>query len=184
LVVAKKGAVDAATPGQALVLRLAEGDVHRSDGAGEGYTLIGFDRAEIAVGVEQSIWRKNRFRSPKEELTPSELWQAGVEAKANGSDPRPFWMQFHVRLGQALSPLAFALLGVPLALARRGLVRGRGYAVALVGYVAYYVLYRALENLGSQGKLPLLLAGQLPNLLFAALGAAWLGRLGRPGVAR
>ena len=63
-------------------------------------------------------------------------------------------------------------------------IRGRGYVLALVGYVAYYVLYRALENLGAQGALPMALAGALPNLVFAAAGLLWLWRLGRPGVAR
>jgi lipopolysaccharide export system permease protein len=63
-------------------------------------------------------------------------------------------------------------------------VRGRGYALALTGYVAYYVLYRALENWGSQGRLPLWLAGELPNFLFASVGLLWLLRLTRPGAGR
>ena len=187
LVVAESGFVDAQTPGEALTLGLREGQVHRADATAAqtgGYSVIDFGKGEISVGVEQSIWRKNRFRSPKEELTPVELWQAGREQQLQGGDPRPFWAQFHVRLGQALSPIAFALLGVPLALSRRGMARGRGYVVAIVGYVAYYVLYRAMENLGAQGVVPLAIAGQFPNLLFAGTGVLWLWRMGRPGAVR
>src|SRR5690606_28790403 len=83
---------------------------------------------------------------PKEELTPDELRAAAVEAEAAGEDGRPFLIAWHERWAQALLPLAFCLLGTPLALGRRGGGRsggrGFGFLLTLFAYVAYYVMVR------------------------------------------
>ncbi|MFN0063509.1 MAG: LptF/LptG family permease [Myxococcaceae bacterium] len=184
LVVARRGAIDTQSAGAALTLTLTEGNLHRADAAATGYTLLDFETGHLALGVEQSIWRKNKFRSPKEELTPLELWQVGQETQARGGDGRPFLTHFHVRLGQALSPLAFALMGAPMALRRRTSGKNAAFLAALGAYIAYYVLYRGMEQLGATGKLPLLLAGQLPNVILVAVGVFLLVRLARPGASK
>jgi len=147
------------------------------------YSIIHFEKGEFLVGVGDSIFRKNRFRSPSDELTPSELLQASASARAAGSDPRPFLMAFHRRLGQALTPVSFALIGTPLAMSRRQ-SRARGYLLTIFGYVAYYVLSKMFENMGIQGQLPMFVAGQLQNALFAAVGFWTLSRVARAGTVR
>ena len=50
------------------------------------------------------------------------------------------------RLGQAAEPIAFACIGLPLSLQRRG-GRARGLALTLAAYLTYYLLARAgIEN--------------------------------------
>jgi lipopolysaccharide export system permease protein len=56
--------------------------------------------------------------------------------------------------------------------------------LTILGYVAYYVLSKTFENFGLQGKLPLVVAGQLHNVLFAALGLTALSRVTRAGTIR
>ncbi len=179
----REARVNPSAPGEALKLALTDGDVHLANRSTTDYTIIFFDRGEIVAGVEESIYRKNRFRSPKDELTPSELLQAARAAKAEGSDPRPFLMAYQWRFGQALTPISFALIGAPLAMGRRQ-SRGRAYLLTILSYVAYYVISKMFENLGSQGRIPLLLAGQLHNALFAALGGWALYRVMRSGTVR
>jgi lipopolysaccharide export system permease protein len=169
--------------GQALGLGLFDGTVHHANLATDNYTLATFERGEIAVGVEESIWRKNRFRSAKEEFTPRELIELARESEQKGEDPRPWYMAYHWRLGQALSPLAFAMIGVALAMQRTG-GRGRAFLLSILGYVAYYVLSRLFENLGTTGKVPFLVAGQVTNVAFAAVGLVLLWRVARAGTLR
>ncbi len=102
--------------------------------------------------MEDSILRKNHFRSPKEELTPGELLAAADEARSEGKSPAPFLTAFHVRLAEGCTPLAFALFGVPLAMSSRA-ARTRAYLLTLGAYVAYYVVERTFENWGTAGRL-------------------------------
>jgi lipopolysaccharide export system permease protein len=162
---------------------LHTGQVHRAEQSGTDYTVLTFERGQLNVGLGDNMFHKDRFRSPKDELTPGELLQAAREAKAQGQDARPFQVAFHARLSELWTPLAFALLAGPLALARRQ-GRGQSYFFALLGYVAYYVLSRAFENWGGAGKVPPWLGGEGTNLLFAGLGVLLLLRVARRGAAR
>jgi len=182
-VVAREGRVNPAGTGEALKLVLSDGDLHIAKRSNLEYSLVSFDRGEIVVGVEDNLFAKNRFRSPKDELTPAELIRAAHAAKAEGSDPLPFLMAYHRRYGQALTPVSFALIGVPIALSRRRSGRSASYLFTIVGYIAYYVLFRFFENLGSQGRLPFVWAAQLHNILFAAVGLLLLFRVTRAGAA-
>jgi lipopolysaccharide export system permease protein len=174
LVLAREGQVVPTGAGAAVRLRLHDGDVHRAKSSAD-YSVISFERADIVVGLEDSIWRKNTFRSPKEELTPRELSLAAREARSRGDDALPFLMAYHLRLANLFTPAAFALLGTPLALGGRSSGKARGYFLTLMGYLAFYVLARAFENMGAKGQLPLVVAAHLPNLIFALVGivATW-----------
>lgn len=184
LVLAHRGQVGVSGTGEVLRFALEEGEVHRSGRAGEDYSVIHFDKSEISVGVGVSMGKRSRFTSAKEELTPVELIQAAREAEAQGGDPRSFRMALHSRLGSALAPIAFALLGTPLAIGRRQSGRAWGYLLTLGGYVLYYLLSRAFEQMGQKGKLPVELAGQLANVIFMLVGAVALYRVNRSGTVR
>jgi lipopolysaccharide export system permease protein len=183
LVLAHEGTVDPKGPGASLAMALRSGEVHRAEQSGTDYTVLTFDHGQLNVGVGETLFRKDRFRSPKDELTPAELWQTARQAKAAGEDPRPFLTAFFLRLNQLFTPLSFALLAGPLALARRQ-GRGSSYFFALLGYVLYYVLTRAFEGWGSMGRIPPWLAGAGTNLLFASLGLWLLRRVTRLGAAQ
>lgn len=184
LVVAHRGQVGTTSRGEALRIELREGEVHRANRSSTDYSVIGFDGAEINVGLGGSLSRRNRFRSPKEELTPMELRAAAKDAEERHEDPRPFLMALHSRLGNAVAPIAFALLGTPLAIGRRQSGKAWGYLLTLGGYVLYYLLSRAFEQMGQKGRLPVELAGQLANVLFMVLGAVAMYRVTRSGTVR
>jgi lipopolysaccharide export system permease protein len=181
LVLARQGRLHADVETEELELHLGRGQVHRADADSRDYVVLDFERGQLAVGVESAIHRKNRFRSPREELTPEELLQVAGELERTGGDGRAYRVAFHSRLGQTLVPLAFALLGTPLAMGRRGAGRGFGVLWTLVAYVTFYVLNRAFEQVANRGQLPPLVAGQLTNLLFALVGVLLLWRIARRG---
>jgi lipopolysaccharide export system permease protein len=184
LMLSRQGQVNTNTAGQVLTLVLGDGEAHRANRGTAAYSVITYQRAEIAVGVEGSMGRRNRFRSTKEELTPGELLEAADEAERAGADPRPFLMALHNRVGNAFAPLSFALLGTPLAIGRRQGGRAWGYLLTMVGYVLFYLLMRIFEQMGQQGRLPVVLAGQLANLLFCGAGLVALYRVHRSGTVR
>jgi len=184
LVLAREGQV---LPGDAAGLRfsLADGQIHRSSISTSDYSVVSFERGALSVGLQEYLHQKNRFpRTPKEELTPGELLDAGRQARAQGVDPAPFLTAFHWRLGRALAPLPFALLGAALAISRRQAGRARGFLLTLLAYVAYYVVARFFEILGIEGKVAPLVAGQIANVLFAGVALLSLYRFKRVGTAR
>ena len=181
LVLASEGKVSPEGEGTALTVGLRDGEVHRAERTGGDYAVLTFDRGELAVGVEDSLLRKNRLSSPIEELTPGELLAAARQAHARGQSPAVFLTAFHVRLGEGFTPVAFALLGVPLAMRLRR-ARGMAYLLTLSFYVLFYVVQHTFENWGSTGRLPPLLAGQGPNLIFGAAGLLALRWISARGV--
>ncbi|MCP3062372.1 LptF/LptG family permease [Myxococcus sp. K38C18041901] len=181
LVVAHRGKVGTASGSQVLRFALEGGEVHRSARASESYELIHFDRAEINLEFGGASAKGRRFTSSKEETTLMALYEAAQDAKANGGYPHIPLTAMHSRLGAALAPMAFALLGTPLAIGRRQAGKAWGYLLTLGGYVLYYMLSRVFEQFGQQGRLPPLLAGQLANLIFMAMGLVALYRVSRSG---
>ncbi|RKH08056.1 YjgP/YjgQ family permease [Corallococcus praedator] len=184
LVLAHRGRVGTSERGEALTIELQEGEVHRANRSSVDASVVSFEKAQINVGLGGSLSRRNRFRSPKEELTPVELLAAAKDAEERKDDPRPFLMALHSRLGNAVAPVAFALLATPLAIGRKQAGRAWGYLLTLGGYVLYYLLSRAFEQMGQKGQLPVLVAGQLANVLFMVVGAVALYRVTRSGTVR
>ncbi len=176
LVVARAGAVRPGSAEDELSIGLFDGSIHRATRATDEYATVAFEAAEFRAGVGEAQFLKNRFSSAFEEVTPLELREGAREAKARGEDPLPLDTAFHWRLGQLLMPLAFAVLGAPLALVRRGGGRARGFVFTLLGFAGYYALARSGAQAAVKGQVPAVLGGQLANLVFVAVGL-WLMRL-------
>lgn len=174
LVLAQSGRLDDA-PGASVALELADGQVHRSGGAGtEDYAVLTFEKGRIEVGLDEAFFRKNSFRSNTEELTWAQLREAADRAAREGGEPNRLRTALQRRLALPLAPLAFALIAVPLATRLRKGARASGFALAAGSFALYYVVGRAGQQWGDAGKLAPALAAQLPNLAFALMGLALL----------
>ncbi len=187
LILAEGGRVVAEAGDDAITLKLGKGEAHRQQSAGDDYTALRFQAASIAISVEDSLLRKNTLRSPDDEKSLARLWRetfwpAGGLPIGEPSDNsmRLTAVAMHRRLGLVLSVLAFVWFGVPLALvpSRAGGARARGYLVAALSLVGYFVLLRLGGGWGQEGKVWPWLSGEVANLTFFAAGTiAWL-RLG------
>lgn len=184
LVLARTGRVNATELDEALKLELAEGWVHRAQGGGPEYATVSFEEGSLNVGIGDSLSRKNRFRSPKEEMTPLELRRAAIDAAGAGENPVVWWVAYWTRVAQAVTPLAFALVGAPLAMRRRESGRSRGFLFTIIAYVSFFVVSRLFDNMGQQGKLEPFVAAFLPAAIFFVIGSLLLYRMVRTGGVR
>lgn len=180
LVTAPRGDVRSTGWEDGVLFELDDGAMHRAVGAQE-YAVVKFGHATIRAGIGDAFSQKNQFGRAREDSTPAQLLEAATAARARGENPRPFEVTFHWRVGQMLMPLSFAFLGGPLAIARRRGGRGWGVFFALAGYASFYVVARLAVQLADAGQLDPALAGQLPNLVFIAIGLALLVRVVRRG---
>lgn len=168
LLLAKSGHITDAPAGAPLTLVLEDGALYRTTDTDDD-AKVGFASATLALGVEEAVWQKNRFRAVRDELTPLEMLEAAGE-EGSPTYAKPMAVAAHWKLGQVLMPVSFALLGVPLGLRRRTSGRARGGVLTLIGYAAFYVVAQVSTSFGDRGLLAPVLAGQLPNLLFVAFG--------------
>jgi lipopolysaccharide export system permease protein len=180
LLLAEHGQVLEAPEGAPLTLELSNGQLYRTDD--ENDARLRFETAKLSLGIEEAVRQKNRFRAIRDEMTPLELFEAARQEDAETA--QRLRVAGHWKLGQVLMPLSFALLGVPLALARRTSGRARGVMLTLAGYAAFYVLAQVSTSFGEKGALPALVAGQAPNVVFVALGLLALWLIDRRGLSR
>jgi lipopolysaccharide export system permease protein len=164
-----------------LTFALRDGSIHQDKHATGEYSVVSFQRAEIRAGLDEERHR-NRLSGSFEAVTPFDLREEGRRAEIRGEPALPWETAFHWRLGQLLMPLAFALLGAPMAVLRRA-GRAWGFVFTLVGFAAYYALARSGAQAAVTGKLPPLLGGQLANLIFLVLGVALMVRIAKRGSA-
>jgi lipopolysaccharide export system permease protein len=170
LVLARSGRLEIGA-GSAVALRLADGQVHRAAGNAADYSLMRFERGVIEVGLGDSFFRRNSFRSAKEELTEGELLDAARRARDEGRpDAAVLWTALERRHATPLAPLAFALVAVPLGASLRRGARAAGFGLAGLSFALYYVLARLGQQWAEAGRVGPILGAQFANLCFAALG--------------
>lgn len=178
-----------------------------------GVTVARFGEAKLLVGVQERLTQRNRFYGNEASLSSTELLDeaaaldaraaaraaegerlaaAGHEGEAGRAreDARGLSLSARrLRVVRArrwavpVSCLAFALVGVPLAVIGGG-VRAAAYLITLVAFVSFYVLGRAADALVESHALSPWLAAFLPHLVVAALGAALTARLAQRGVGK
>src|SRR4051812_47620228 len=125
LALAEEGRIEDAG-GEALALRLSRGELHRFETHGE--TVSRFASGTFLIGVQSAFGWKNRFADNETQL-PEPVLRERI-AHSQGRDAARLTVELVRRRAVPFACLAFALLGVPLAVAVRG-VRGSAYLVTL-----------------------------------------------------
>jgi lipopolysaccharide export system permease protein len=178
----RRGTVQNSEVLETIAFVLEDGSLHQARRDTEEYSLVTFSRADFRADVGETFFRKNNFRSNREEQTVFDAWQARQAARARDEVNLSAEVTLHWRLGQLFMPLAFAVLGTPLALSRRRGARGWSFFFTIGAYLAFYLSWRTASQFAERGEFPVWLSGQLPNLLFFAAGLLLLWRVTRRGV--
>ncbi len=176
LLLAREGHLEPETERDEVRMILSGGNLHRTNPAQQDYAVADFERGTLLLSVRGPMGGKNPFQRAHEELTPGEL----LRAAETDPKPLPLLVTFHSRIARAVLPLAFALLATALALRGRGSQRGKGIVLSIAGYILYYVVLQIGTGLGSKGMLPPVVAGQLANVVFFALGTWAMVKAGKP----
>jgi lipopolysaccharide export LptBFGC system permease protein LptF len=159
-----------------------QGELHRFESRGE--TVARFAEGSFLVGVQPSQAHKNKFTYHEGQLSQAVLREriAELERQGKKSEAGRLRLEMVRRLAVPLACLAFALLGVPLAVVARG-ARGSAYLITLGSFTGFYVLSRLAVALAENG-VNAWLAGLLPDLVVAGVGLAYTGQLLRNGVGK
>lgn len=156
-----------------LTLRLSNGSIHRRPAKEEHttYQTISFNNYDINLDVGSQLDSKQRNRS-RSELSWSEL-NNSIDKASNNKNRFHLQVEKHERVVIAFAPLVLILIGVPLGLQSQRSGKGAGFTVALLVFLAYYVLLSLAGNIADKGLVPAAIILWLPNLCFL-LGGSWL----------
>jgi len=136
-------------------------------------------RRTASKQMEFSIDYGNKFNEIKVNekaryLTANELFSRTILYKRRGLDVTPLEVELNQRIALAISPIAFLLLGMPLAIrtSRRETSVGLFLSVILAG--AYFISIMVLQALSSRPQLHPQLLIWIPNLIYQVGGAIFL----------
>ena len=184
LALAASGRVEDAG-GAALVLRLFDGEIHRSEPRGE--TVARFEEGSFLVGVQEPVARQNKFFTSAVQLPDSVLREriAQLERAGSGDDrdkAAKYRLEIVRRWAVPFACLAFAILGVPLATGGRG-GKSWAYLVTLSAFVLFYALSSVAVALTKAGWNEWV-AGLIPNAVILAAGLSFTFRMVARGISK
>src|SRR5438552_1571715 len=168
------------TPGgRDLYLTLLDGDireVNRSDPTQFDRTLYVVNKIRVQnVGNSLERTENDSYKSDRE------MGICEMRVRAARQRAASYEVEIHKKYAIAAACIAFALVGIPVALRfPRGGV-GLVLATSLIVYTVYYVGLIGGEELGDRLFVSPFFAMWTPNLLFSALGLAGLWVVRRPG---
>ena len=183
-VFAKRGTLAFDPEHQAIDLNLEDGDVHldpRAD-APDRYERIRFDTLSYHIDVGGLIgtdfWpvRPKQMTIPELRAVIARAERGDPLRELDEKDPLEYDLEIHRRAALPLSPLLFAGLGVPIALASEHRRRNMGLLLVLLAAFAYYALGSIGESLALHGWVSPSLAQWTPNLIFGTLAVSLIVR--------
>ncbi len=127
----------------------------------------------ITLNIANTTGGGDLAKKPKE-MSFTELREEIRHLNAQQIDPTPLWLEYHKKVAQSFSPIAFILIGLPLALlAHRG-ERLIGFALSLGIFITYYLMLLGANALALQNLLTPQVAMWTPNVIVGLTGLALL----------
>jgi len=143
IIFARSGRIYSSSTEHSLTLRLQDGEIHRY-GNSKHYQVVDFSSYDIQLHSDKLTGQNNR-QLKYGEIPTLELWQ-----KARSTDSRDarqnYLAQFHKRFVLAVSPLVFALFGIPLTIKRGRSGQGAGFFVALALFILFHIIQSFAET--------------------------------------
>lgn len=171
IILARSGRIVSDRNALTLTLRLEDGSIHRQpdDGLHDSYQLVRFATYDVNLNLGQQLSENQQRRKRENELSATELRQALTQAPP-GEERSKLAVEWHRRLALPVTPLLFALVGVPLGVRCQRSGRGGGFASALAVFLLYYVLFSFAETLAVKKGVPVAAAIWAPTVLLLAGG--------------
>jgi lipopolysaccharide export system permease protein len=158
----------------AIVLRLFDGNIHRTSETSESYQKVDFGEYRVFLemnGTEANAGYRPRFLTSEEILVRLNSDKAknakGKAAKRYRLLAEEYWKRYAI----GISPFFLCLLGVGLGTIRTRAMRSGATLLSFVIVLVYYGLLLTSQDLAPQLGIPTSIAMNLPNVL--SLLASW-----------
>lgn len=166
IITAKSGRILSDPEDFSLSLHLVDGSIHRKSTLHdkESYQVIDFSTYDINLDINQSLAPQGKRRIKEKELSLAELVTLRDQTKSFKRKQQLSVELVH-RFVLPFAPLIFALVGVPLGIQTTRSGRGGGFALGLLVFLIYYILFSLTKTLAvDAGLSPYIII--LPTLIF------------------
>lgn len=172
-IIAKQGSIqpDPERPGQEVMLRLSNGEIHRQ---AKTHTKISFDTYDVHFA--EPDYNEEKAKSPQS-LTIHEVRERLKEDIPDPEQRRILETEFHKRWAISILCIVFSMIGVGLGTTtNKRAAKAGGMSLCIGLIILYWVLYVAAEGAARSGSIPVPIAIWAPNLIFGLLGFEALRR--------
>jgi lipopolysaccharide export system permease protein len=166
---AKEGFLVSNPKSQEVILKLSNGDIHRTEHRDNVYQKVKFDTYDLKLELSKVFTTIGKKLKDKE-MSLDEIKEKMEEMRKKGEDITLLEVQIHKRYAFPFACIIFGLIGVPLGIQPRRSGRSYGFIFSILIILAYYISLTASEILALRHTIPAFLAGWSPNLLFGGLG--------------
>ena len=171
-ITALKGVIVGDRDSSTLLLQLEEGTIHEYDPSAESYRVTDFSQYRINFDISDLLGEEGHVKLKNKALSNAALLRKIALKKSQGRNLVRTQATLYERFTQPFSCLAFALLGLALALVPiRSGARYQGFVFGLIFLLAYYLSGMITEYLAEWQPSLGLFFFCLPNLIFLLLGA-------------
>lgn len=173
-ITALRGRIVSDMPTSTLSLKLEEGTIHEYDQKKESYRVTDFSQYHINFEISALMGEKLHVGFKSKARSNYELLQKISQDKSRGKSPARSIEALYERFTKPLACIAFALLGLALALVPvRSGARSQGFVFGLGFILSYHLLGMVAEYLVEVASSMAIFFMLLPPLVFILLGA-WL----------
>ena len=151
-------------------LRLFDGTIFTNAPKRQTYERTNFKIYDVLLDLGEALGNLPSRRIAANEMPLAELRARIRTQQAEGKPAIRERVEFQRRLAVPCAALIFAILGIPLGLQPVRAVRSRGMAVSLGVILVYYLLLGSAEALAQNGRVPIVPALWLPNVLMGFAG--------------
>ena len=167
IIEALKGTLRTGDNGETVILELENGVVHTM-GAGGSYRTLGYDSYTLKVSAGDEYTRPVSKEIPQ--LSLPELRARIATLTREGRPSSAEKVALHKAFAAPVGCLVLGILGAALGMLthKRGSAGGFGLGVVMI--VVNYLLWMIGQGLGSEGKLPPVLAIWAPDIIMGCVG--------------
>jgi lipopolysaccharide export system permease protein len=166
---AREGFLVSNPKSQEVILKLSNGDIHRTEHQDNVFQKVKFDTYDLKLELSKAFTTIGKKLKDKE-MSLDEIKEKMEEMRKKGEDITPLKVEIQKRYAFPFACIIFGLIGVPLGIQPRRSGRSYGFIFSILIILAYYISLTASEILAIRHTIPALLAGWAPNFLFGGLG--------------
>jgi lipopolysaccharide export system permease protein len=164
-IVAKRGQLIADKQAMNVTLAMQEGTIHTQPRPEQAYSLMRFDSARLNLDISNTLIQSKSPGKSIEDLGSLALVGEIKRSRAAGKPLYDHEAELHKRLSIPFACIILGLIGAPLGIRRSRSGKSAGVAIALLVFLAYYIVLSGATNAAETGTFPAYQAYWVPNLL-------------------
>jgi lipopolysaccharide export system permease protein len=177
-IVGRQGKLIANQQSLNVTLALQDGTIHTQPHDDLSYTQMRFEAARLYLDINNALLQKTPGKS-FEDMGTDDLLLEIKRVREEGKPVYPLETELHKRLSIPFACLILGLIGAPLGIRKSRSGKSAGVALALLGFLVYYIILGAATNLAETGTVRPVLAYWVPNCVMFVLALSFVIKKGQ-----